>query len=485
MSQIYTYDDVKSKFKERGYKLLSTGYKNCKEKLLCLDKQGYKLIISFDKLQNRNIRGSRFHPSNPYTIENINHYADLNGLTSRCISTVYTNGKNDLDFVCECGKSFITNWDTFNSKHKIKCDDCSKNPFANKDYNSVKLTLLKFGYVLAVKESEYLGVTLTPLICYDHEGYKYRIIYDSILRGKKPSPVSKSNEFSIYNINVFLKNNGKKFTCVSKEFINREYLLEFVCNRCGDTVFAKWMNMHKEDNSNRSIILCPNCDGRTESIHALVLKQMFKYYYPDTVEEDDSCVNPTTNCILPTDIVNHKLKIAIEIQSEWHDREYQKVKDKIKKDFWINKGYKFYDPDIRNYSVLEMCQLFFNINELPDFVNYEYSNKLNIKKVQLMLDENMSPNDIAKIMNVNVHRIYDAIYSGKAHYSDTYIRADYTPVVKLDTNYNLLDSYISIKEASLSNNINAGSLASILRQGKHEYAGFIWYYKSEYDTILN
>ena len=69
--------------------------------------------------------------------------------------------------------------------------------------------------------------------------------------------------------------------------------------------------------------------------------------------------------------------MAIEIQSEWHDREYQKVKDKIKKDFWLSKGYTFYDPDIRNYSVLEMCQLFFDIEELPEYINYEYSNKLN------------------------------------------------------------------------------------------------------------
>ena len=27
-----------------------------------------------------------------------------------------------------------------------------------------------------------------------------------------------------------------------------------------------------------------------------------------------------------------------------------------------------------------MCQLFFDIKELPDYINYEYSNKLNIKK---------------------------------------------------------------------------------------------------------
>ena len=67
MSLSYTYEEVKNKFEQIGYTLLSKNYKNCKEKLLCLDDKGYKILISFDKLLNRDVNGSRFHPSNPYT----------------------------------------------------------------------------------------------------------------------------------------------------------------------------------------------------------------------------------------------------------------------------------------------------------------------------------------------------------------------------------------------------------------------------------
>ena len=80
--------------------------------------------------------------------------------------------------------------------------DCAER--INKSLNAKK-TLEKLGYYLDVDESQYLGVTLTPLICHDKYGYKYKVTYDAILRGKKPSPVSKSNEFSIENINTFLK----------------------------------------------------------------------------------------------------------------------------------------------------------------------------------------------------------------------------------------------------------------------------------------
>lgn len=483
MSLNYSYEYVKEEFAKHGFLLTSTEYNNCKEKLECIDKQGYKLFTSLDNITKRNKSNAstrRFHGSNPYTIENINHYITINGLTSKCVDDKYVNSRTLLKFQCECGETFYTDWNTFHTGKKIKCDKCSRNPFADKDYNSVKQTLETFGYYLEVDENAYLGVTLTPLICHDKFGYKYKLTYDAVLRGKRPSPVSKSNQFSIYNINVYLKNNNKDFTCISNEFIDRNHLLEFVCNRCNEIIFAKWTNMYKCDkgNSNRSILTCPNCDGRCESVHALVLKQMFKHYYPDTIEEEKSCVNPLTGCILPTDIVNHRLKIAVEIQSEWHDREYQKIKDKIKKEFWINKGYKFYDPDIRDYSVLGMCKIFFDISELPDYINYEYSNKLNIKKAQELLDKDLSPRAVAEILNTNIHVIYDAIGYGKLHYSDTYVSSDKTAVVQLDNNLNYVAEFDTIKNAK--NSTGCKNISGALKSKTHYSGGYYWVSKTDY-----
>ena len=91
----------------------------------------------------------------------------------------------------------------------------------------------------------------------------------------------------------------------------------------------------------------------------------------------------------------------------------------MKKDFWINKGYQFYDPDIRDYSILEMCQLFFDIDKIPEWVDYSYSNKLNIKEIQEMLN-NYTVTEIANELSINPHRIYDAIYSKKIFYPSNY-----------------------------------------------------------------
>ena len=75
-------------------------------------------------------------------------------------------------------------------------------------------------------------------------------------------------------------------------------------------------------------------------------------------------------------------------------------KDRFKKEFWISKGYSFYDPDIRNYSILEMIQLFFpNIKEVPDYVDFNFSNCINFNEVQELLDQGNTIKEISNILD--------------------------------------------------------------------------------------
>lgn len=378
----YTYAQVKELFEKEGFKLLSSTYQNCKEQLLYQDIDGYIYSTTLDHFISRGHSSRRHHPSNPYSIYNINKFAELNHIESRCVSDEYVDSKTRMPFMCSCGEIFYTTQGNFLVFHKIKCDGCSGYN-NNLTYQDVKNNLSKMGYVLDMNEVDFTGVTKSDLFCHDSEGYKYKVRYNAIMKRKFPDRFNGSNPFTIDNINHFLKLKNTPFECISDKYIDSISPLEFICKRCGEHVFRIWRDVNRTDNLNRYKIICKNCDGRTESIHALVLKQMFKYHYPDTIEEEKSCINPMTNKIMPTDIVNHRLKIAIEIQSEWHDNEYSKTKDVIKRRFWIDKGYSFYYPDIRDYSVLEMCQLFFDIESLPNYINYNYSNKINIKKYSL------------------------------------------------------------------------------------------------------
>ena len=203
---------------------------------------------------------------------------------------------------------------------------------ANK-YDEVSNNLLQYGYILLVKKEDYMGTTINPLVCIDDNKYMYVVNYTEILKGVKPKQVHKSNPYSIYNISIFLKTYSLSFTITSDEYLGKKGLLSFKCNRCGEKVESTWDRINRETIRNgiktRGRLYCPYCDGSTESQHALVLKQVFMHEYPDTILEEKSCINPTTLKIMPTDIVNHRLKIAIEIQSEYHD--IRKDKDLIKK----------------------------------------------------------------------------------------------------------------------------------------------------------
>lgn len=323
----------------------------------------------------------------------------------------------------------------------------------------------------------------TPITYSDVDGYMYSAKIKDIFDHRRRNIVHPKNLYSIYNINRYLVNSNIPFRCISSFYINNITDLEFVCDRCGSHVMKPWINIHRNDRDKQSRyhITCPNCDGRLESIHALVLKQIFKHYYQDTIEEERSCVNPSTGKVLPTDIVNHRLKIAIEIQSQWHDFPDQKVTDSYKKKFWLDKGYSFYDPDIRNYTVLEMCQLFFDIDELPDYINYEYSNKINIKKIQDFLNDGMPVLDIADKLGISEHRIYDALHSGKLYYPDNYRNACFIPIVQLDMCGKFIREFDSINEANRLYGFKVGGISRALSLGRHYSNGSYWYYKDEYD----
>ena len=84
-------------------------------------------------------------------------------------------------------------------------------------------------------------------------------------------------------------------------------------------------------------------------------------------------------------------------------------------------------------------------------------------------------------MNVNVHRIYDAIQCGKIKYPDGYCKST-RPVVKLDLEFNYLERYVSYTVAEKQNNLAKGLIASCIFS-KHYYSGgYYWIPEDVYLT---
>lgn len=355
-------------------------------------------------------------------------------------------------------------------------------------FEEVKEELSNRGFVYI--GGEYCGMN-SKLVCKDCDGYYVLCnLQKMFYKNKTPRIIDAKNPNSILNIKrIVSEHTNGEFDCLSDTYSGNRCNLVFRHNKCGRTFENKWINIWRErykdsPTSNKTGLFCPHCNTKQiESTHALVLKQVWLNEEPDTIVEDKTCINPNTNCCLPTDIVNHRLKIAIEVQSWFHDFDRQQTKDKIKKEFWINKGYTFYAVDQRDYTVLEMIQLFFpNILEIPDYIDFEYSNKIDDVLAQRLLNEYMSVPKVAAAMSCDPHIIYNAIYDNRISYPDNYTNSCYIPVVQLDLNERFLSSYNTIQEAADSIGASPGAIAKCLRENKNYSSGYYWVYKNEYES---
>lgn len=481
---VYNEENVRKILESKNLKWLDENYVNCKSKLLCETKEKYKVLVILDKLVNRSCYSpSIFHKTNPYSVYNINIYCKNNDIESVCISETYDSKK--LLFKCKCGNNFTTTSGNF-MRGKQKCDICSNSNTKNKSYEEIKKDLLNKGYNLLTLKEDFINATNTKLECEDSDGYKFIVDYSSVVStGKGVAKFRRSNPYTIYNINHYLNitTNGK-YQCISNKYENKKSELKILHKSCGRTFITNWNNLYKNSKYDIEIYgtRCPFCEGkRLESAHALILKQVWLHEKPNTIVEDKSCINPNTNMPLPTDIVNHDEKIAIEIQSWFHDFEKQKEKDCIKKKFWIDKGYTFFAIDHRDYSILEMIQIFFpHIDKIPQYIDFEYTNKVNVIKMQELLNKGLSINKVAVELGCNVHNVYDSIHVGKVELPINYKNESYTQIVQLDLNGNFINKFNSIKEASNILNLSSSAISQCMQKGRNYSSGYLWFYAEDY-----
>lgn len=204
--------------------------------------------------------------------------------------------------------------------------------------------------------------------------------------------------------------------------------------------------------------------------------------YPDTILEDKSCINPKTNKPLPTDIVNHRLKIAVEIQSSYHDEYSKKIIDKFKKDYWISLGYSFFDPDIRDYTIIELVNIFFdNIKTIPNYVDYNWSNITNFTKVQEFVDKGYTIKEISELMDIPRETISGLVRDKKVILPKGYYEKvkNIKPIIRLSTNNEFIARYPTLKSIT-NDNFATGTVERVLYKKQSFAYNSFWLYESDY-----
>lgn len=481
-------DEVKKLIQDKPYKMIDETFTKLSDGFTAITDEGYYVLVNRDNVCGHKVP-QVFHKNNPYTIQNIRKYIELNNIKSKLLSTSYNNNHEKLKWKCGCcGKDFDRNWNAFLGG-AVECLDCSsvKRGINNRNsFEEVKKLIEDNGYHLG-ENIKNIAISSKKFSVYDDEGYFYETTWSHMKSFKEPERFHPSNKFTIFNINHYMDiHRSGEYRCISKKYNGNDKRMKFEHIACGCKFYATWTEMQGKLTSNRIDKYykhCPNCNTyKTESNHASILKQVFLHEYPDTITEEKSCINPKTKRPLPTDIVNHKLKIAIEVQSEYHDTEERKIVDEFKKNYWLSRGYKFYDPDIRDYSILDMIQMFFpNIKEIPDYIDYNFSNCIDYTKVQEMLNEGFTILEISKILDIKKGTIQGFVNSKKVFLPDGYKNKVFNirPIVRLSKDGAYIERFESLYDANNSG-YSSGTIGRVLR-GKQNFSyGSYWVYECDY-----
>ena len=113
------------------------------------DEQASKAKVKFnrDNLYNDK-EPEKFHQCNPYTIENIKHYIEINNIETKLLSTNYINNTHKMLWKCKCGNDFRKNWNSFyhGSHYCQSCGRIEQGIQRRKDFNYVINIVEENGY---------------------------------------------------------------------------------------------------------------------------------------------------------------------------------------------------------------------------------------------------------------------------------------------------------------------------------------------------
>ena len=482
--KIYTFNEVQESIKDKGFTIVKDTFINFSKKFLVVDDLGYYFYMSADNIR-RNRNPKIFEVRNPFTIQNIRNYLKINNIKTKLLSNQYFGNNELMLWQCECGECFEKTWNDFQRSLKV-CKKCSLHIQGLQrriEVNEINSLIKEKGYTL-IDDISNMAITIGHFNVYDVDGYKYSVTWSGLKNGKTPERFHPCNPHTIYNINIFLENelNGE-YERVDEHYVNNTTKLKFIHKICGTEFYNTWADMFDLKINPAAYCKCPKCNTyKVESHHASALKQIFLHEYDDTICEEKSCINPITLRAMPTDIVNHRLKIAIEIQSQWHDSQDRVIKDSFKRDFWINKGYDFYAPDIRDYSILEMIQLFFpNIDKIPDYVDYNFSNCVDFVQVQNLLNDGFTIKEIALILNCPEGTVRHLSTIKKVKLPDDYRERvlGQRAFVQLTKSGEFICKYDSLNSLS-KYNFASGTIRRVLK-GQQDFAyDCFWVYELDY-----
>ena len=278
---------------------------------------------------------------NKITIDYIQDYVKKIEPKTILVSKEYINNRQDLKFVCGCGKEFVKTWDTISSKGTCKCRSCARKIGRVKAresrgfYEDAKILFAEHGY----KPLSPILNSKDKVLCEDENGYRGYISYGNVKKGQHFSVFSvKFNKDNLlFNANrlMFINNCDTKVVGYEKGNYTNGYKLNCICS-CGRPytanlgIFTTQRQWHCQ--------FCSKKKSKPEFIVEEFLKEQNINFVSQKRFKD--CVNPKTKYPLPFDIYFPSINFCIEIDGPQHEKPvlfYVKTQQEAENKFQLRK----------------------------------------------------------------------------------------------------------------------------------------------------
>lgn len=168
----YSKEEIKNHITDAGYVILGK-ISTANDKILCLNKDGYMVLIHPGQFIRRGDVPDVFSKYNPYTIENINKFICDNNYSCKLLSKKFINAAAKLEFQCECGDKYFATLSALRNGKRY-CNYCAKSKRYDglRNYQDlIEKECLKRNYTLLSNQNLARTSSDFNYICNKHKDY--------------------------------------------------------------------------------------------------------------------------------------------------------------------------------------------------------------------------------------------------------------------------------------------------------------------------
>lgn len=340
----------------------------------CKDEEGYLYSLStLFVMRSACAKFDYVGKNNPFSIQNIQHFIDINSGTAKILSDKYTDIHTKLDLKCDCGNTYQCCWTHLKGIKKFQCNKCgygaSSQERANTFEDMAKEVKELTGHTLFKK-----GTNSKELHIITLEGYKY-VTSINVLRtstekrkGKigKCTLFNQSNPYTIENMKNYIKLKEIDLEILEENGTQINVRNDYIkCKcQCGNIFYPTWGQISLPNYKRHR---CPKCQKLISSNEYEVLKYLKSKGVK--VEKEKTMEGCKSKRLLAFDFYLPEYNYVIEVQGKQHyvngmfyagnnNLENQKLHDQIKRDFCKKNGIGYLEIPYWRIKNTENNQLF-------------------------------------------------------------------------------------------------------------------------------